>query len=67
MGKLEAKIVNVRIIDPTTDARWDEFVDRQPHSSIFHTAAWARIIREAYGYLPQYYVLESDTGIEAAV
>ena len=67
MGKLEAVIMNVRIIDPTTDARWDEFVARQPQSSVFHTAAWARVIREAYGYLPRYYVLESDAGIGAAI
>jgi hypothetical protein len=67
MGKLETEIMNVRIIDPTTDARWDEFVARQPHSSVFHTAAWARVIREAYGYLPRYYVLENDAGIEAAI
>jgi lipid II:glycine glycyltransferase (peptidoglycan interpeptide bridge formation enzyme) len=54
--------VKVKIIDPTIDHRWDEFVDSQENSTIYHTSAWARVIKEAYGYLPRYYVIENEDG-----
>jgi lipid II:glycine glycyltransferase (peptidoglycan interpeptide bridge formation enzyme) len=58
----------VNIIDPTSDKRWDEFVAAQPNSAVFHTAAWARVIKETYGYSPRYYVVEGDNGsIRAAL
>lgn len=60
--------MQISMIDPTTDSRWDEFVTSQEHGSIFHTSAWARVIREAYGYSPRYYVLEDDASeIRAAI
>ncbi len=54
--------MKVSIIDPTTDSRWDEFVTSQKHSTVFHTSAWARVIKDTYGYLPQYYALENEAG-----
>lgn len=55
------------IIDPTTHSGWNEFVTQQ-QATVFHTSAWARVIQEAYGYLPQYYVIENDVGqISAAL
>jgi hypothetical protein len=61
-------MMKTSIIDPVADSRWDEFVDRQDSSSIFHTSAWARVIQETYDYLPRYYILENDNGnIEAAL
>ncbi len=55
------------IIDPTTHSGWNEFVTQQ-QGTIFHTSAWARVIQEAYGYLPQYYVIENEVGqISAAL
>jgi predicted N-acyltransferase len=52
--------MSINIIDPTTDSRWDIFVEEQKNGIIFHTSAWARIIEEAYGYKPRYYVLETE-------
>lgn len=54
--------MKISIIDPTIDSRWDQFIANQAQSTIFHTTAWARVIKEAYSYLPQYYVLENETG-----
>ena len=54
--------MKVSIIDPTSDSRWGEFVAKHRHSTIFHTSAWARVIQEAYGFLPRYYVLEREAG-----
>lgn len=56
----------VQIIDPTTDIRWDNFVASQKQGMIFHTSAWARVVKETYGYLPRYYVLENEDGRIAA-
>lgn len=55
-------MLKISVIDPTLDYRWDEFVASHENGTVFHTSAWARVIREAYGYLPRYYVLENDTG-----
>lgn len=54
--------MNISIVDPTIDNRWDSFVAREINSTIFHTAAWARTIREAYSYSPRYYVFEDSAG-----
>ncbi len=50
------------IIDPTVDARWDEFIAGQQYVTVFHTSAWAKAIVEAYHYKPRYFVLENETG-----
>ena len=54
--------MKIHIIDPTTDSRWDRFIANQAQSTIFHTSAWASVIRETYGFLPRYYILENEAG-----
>jgi serine/alanine adding enzyme len=54
--------VKINTVDPTTDTRWDEFVASQKNGAVFHTAAWARVIKEAYGYSSRYYVIEDENG-----
>ena len=39
-------------IDPLTDTRWAEFVERHPHSTIFHTPAWLSALNRTYGFEP---------------
>lgn len=39
-------------IQPLEDPRWDEFVERHPQSSVFHTSAWLKALRRTYGYTP---------------
>lgn len=39
-------------IDPLRDARWGEFLERQPDSSVFHTAEWLGALQRTYGYEP---------------
>ena len=39
-------------IDPTRDERWDEFLERRPQASIFHTRGWLEALRQTYGYVP---------------
>ncbi len=60
--------MKISVIDTTTDCRWEEFVANQAQGTIFHTSAWAAVIKEAYNYLPRYYVLEDEAGqIRAAI
>jgi CelD/BcsL family acetyltransferase involved in cellulose biosynthesis len=54
--------VRIQIIDPTADSRWDDFLAGQKNSTVFHTSAWARVLRDTYGYKPRYYVLENEAG-----
>lgn len=40
----------VYVFRPLEDPRWDEFLLRHPRASVFHSAAWIRALRKAYGY-----------------
>lgn len=48
------------VIDPTTDARWNRFVQLHPAGTIFHRSEWARVLIEVYGYEPRYHIREND-------
>jgi CelD/BcsL family acetyltransferase involved in cellulose biosynthesis len=58
----EARKLQVRVIDPTTDSQWDRFVTDDQRSTIFHTSAWARVIKETYNYIPQYHIIKNKDG-----
>jgi len=44
--------MNVYEIDPTTDQRWEDFLQRHPQASIFHTRGWLEALRNTYDYTP---------------
>lgn len=37
-------------IEPLKDRRWDEFVQRHPRASLFHSSAWLTALSRTYGY-----------------
>ena len=41
-----------RWIDPLSDPRWPELVERHPRASTFHTRGWLEALQRAYGYEP---------------
>ncbi len=43
------------ILDPTGCANWDDRMRTIPGASVFHTAAWARVLCASYGYRPTYF------------
>jgi len=43
---------SLNIIDPLTDARWDELVSRHPKASAFHRRGWLAALKQTYGYEP---------------
>jgi CelD/BcsL family acetyltransferase involved in cellulose biosynthesis len=42
----------LNIIDPLTDTRWDDLVDRHPSASPFHRRGWLESLKQTYGYKP---------------
>ena len=42
----------VYIVDPLQDPRWDDFLQRHPRASLFHTSGWLRALAVTYGYKP---------------
>jgi Acetyltransferase (GNAT) domain len=49
-------------IDPTSDARWNELVQKHPKASVFHTVGWLRALSLTYGYKPVVFTTSSPTG-----
>lgn len=54
-------------VDPTTIPGWDEMVSSHPGASVFHTAAWAGILADAYGYRPLYLVDRAGAGSSPSI
>jgi lipid II:glycine glycyltransferase (peptidoglycan interpeptide bridge formation enzyme) len=52
--------MDVSIINPILDERWDNFVNEQPDSTIFHHSAWAKVLRDRYGGEPVYFIEENN-------
>ena len=42
-------------IDPLTDSRWEEFVQRHSRASVFHSRSWLDALHRTYGYGPVAY------------
>ena len=42
------------ILNPLADAAWDREVTSHRGATIFHTAAWARVLSDTYGHQPYY-------------
>jgi hypothetical protein len=42
-------------VNPISDRRWENFVARHPHSSIFHTTGWLLALQRTYGFEPVVY------------
>ena len=47
---------DVRVVDPTEDTSWDALLATHPQGSVFHTAAWARVLKDSYGHEPIYLI-----------
>ncbi|HYR88204.1 MAG TPA: GNAT family N-acetyltransferase [Terriglobia bacterium] len=49
-------------IEPTTDPRWETFIQGHPAASIFHTPGWLEALRRTYGYEPVAYAMSAPGG-----
>lgn len=50
----------MRIVDPRCEPAWDSLVASHPQCTIFHSAAWARVLCKTYGHSPTYAHLARD-------
>jgi predicted N-acyltransferase len=57
----------VKTINPIEYPNWDEQIQSLDGSTIFHTAAWAKVLAESYGYRPTYFVALQDSQITACL
>jgi CelD/BcsL family acetyltransferase involved in cellulose biosynthesis len=60
-------MTSVTQVNPVDDARWDALVRRHPLGSIFHTAAWARVLISTFSYEPVYLAVVRDGEICSAL
>ncbi|MCX6344469.1 MAG: GNAT family N-acetyltransferase [Armatimonadetes bacterium] len=44
--------MTVYAIDPLSDSRWSELLERHPDASVFHTPNWLHALQRTYGYEP---------------
>ena len=51
----------VQPINPVEEAGWDLLLGTHPGRSFFHRSAWAKVLRDSYGYAPAYFIL-SESG-----
>jgi CelD/BcsL family acetyltransferase involved in cellulose biosynthesis len=42
----------VYVLDPLSDARWGEFLERHPRAAVFHSPEWLNALKQTYGYEP---------------
>jgi CelD/BcsL family acetyltransferase involved in cellulose biosynthesis len=47
-------------VNPIAQPDWDAMVAKHPHGSFFHSAAWASVLADTYGYAPNYFVVRES-------
>jgi len=48
----------IRTLDPLTDPRWRELVERDERASAFHTSGWLEALRRTYAFTPVVYTTD---------
>ena len=48
--------IKMEIVDPRAYEGWDDIVAEMDGCTPFHTAAWARVLADSYGYEPMYFL-----------
>jgi hypothetical protein len=55
----------IRRVNPLHDSAWDQVLQRFPDATFFHTAPWARVLAETYGFRPAHFVLQEGGQVSA--
>ena len=55
----------MRPINPLHYPHWDALIAGLPNHSFFHSAAWAKVLVETYGYAPNYFVTQGTNGLRS--
>ena len=46
----ETNSASIRVMDPTTDPLWNEFIRAHPDAGIFHHPAWLTLLHDQYHF-----------------
>jgi Acetyltransferase (GNAT) domain len=57
--------LEIRRINPIEYANWNGLIASQPKHSFFHTAEWAKVLTETYGYTPVYFTADEKGGVRS--
>jgi len=57
----------LKILNPLNIPGWDNMLESVPAATVFHTAAWAKVLQESYGYNPAYFTDMSGLKLKAFV
>lgn len=52
----------IATLDPLSDPRWRDLVQRDPRASAFHTPEWLDALRRTYGFSPMIYAADPALG-----
>src|SRR3954471_16887342 len=47
--------VRIEVNDPCVESGWDSLVRSHPGFSFFHGSAWAKVLKDTYGFTPYYF------------
>ena len=57
--------LNLEIINPIHNSRWDDLVSSNQDCTFFHSSAWAKVLYESYQYSPLYFTLLENGNLVA--
>ena len=55
-------LARLRVLNPLAMAEWDQQLTLLPGAGFFHSAAWARVLHNTYGYQPHYLAGSDSAG-----
>jgi len=55
----------IQILDPLANPNWDAQVMGLAGATVFHSSAWARVLKESYGYKPLYFAKVENSNLRA--
>jgi CelD/BcsL family acetyltransferase involved in cellulose biosynthesis len=50
-----SQLIQVQVVKPLEDARWETLSLEHPRASVFHSTGWLRTLQQTYGYDPLAY------------
>ena len=53
--------MKTRIIDSSSDSRWNEFIEKHPLGCIFHHSAWKEVLEKTFPQLKSFYFIAEDS------
>lgn len=57
----------VQLLDDTSEARWDQFVDSCPRATFFHRAGWKRVIERSFGHRCHFLYVETEGNLRGVL